>query len=118
MIYKNYTDIYIYFFNRAEKNIHDDNDELSMNTPIDAGSYQLIITKQVGCNIDQVTNLVQQYVPECSLMNIETQIIYNLPARKRNQFGSLFSALEFQKQNFKLTSVKITNPTTGDIYPK
>jgi len=91
----------------------------SVNTPIDAGNYQLIITKEIDCNIDQVTNLVQQYVPECILMaNLETQIMYNLPARKRNQFRQLFSALEFQKQNFKLTSNKITNSTIGDIYPK
>jgi hypothetical protein len=79
----------------------------------------LIITKEVDCNVDLVTNLVHQYVPESTLMaNLETQIVYNLPAKQRNQFGSLFSALEFQKQNFKLISVKITNPTTGDIYPK
>jgi len=91
----------------------------SINTPVDVGIYQLIINKQADCNVDQVTNLVQQYVPECTLMaNLETQIMYNLPTRKKNQFGQLFSALEFQKQNFKLTSIKITNPATGDIYPK
>jgi len=79
----------------------------------------LIITKEVDCNVDQVTNLIQQYVPESILMDdMEMQIIYNLSARRRNQFGALFSALEFQKQNFHLKSVKITNPTTGDIYPK
>uniref|UniRef100_A0A2S2QYG5 ATP-binding cassette sub-family A member 3 n=1 Tax=Sipha flava TaxID=143950 RepID=A0A2S2QYG5_9HEMI len=107
-------------FLKAEKNILDDDDgELSSpNTPLDASSCQLIITKEVDCNVDLVTNLVHQYVPESTLMaNLETQIVYNLPAKQRNQFGSLFSALEFQKQNFKLISVKITNPTTGDIYP-
>lgn len=109
----------IYF--RAEKKISDDdNDDVaSINTPVDTGSYQLIITKEDDCNIDQVTNLIQQYVPECILMgDMEMQIIFNLPARKKNQFGALYSALEFQKQNFHLKSVKITNPTTGDIYPK
>lgn len=111
--------MFIYF--RAEKNISDDDDDdvSSINTPVDSGSYQLIITKEVGFNVDQVTNLIQQYVPEFVLMaDMEIQIIFNLPARKRNQFGALFSALEFQKQNFHLKSVKITNPTTGDIYPK
>jgi len=111
--------MFIYF--RAEKKISDDdNDDVaSINTPVDSGSYQLIITKEDDCNIDQVTNLIQQYVPECTLMgDTEMQIIFNLPARKRNQFGALYSALEFQKQNFHLDSVKITNPTTGDIYPK
>lgn len=91
------------------------------NTPgsVDAGSYQLIITKQDDCNVNQVTNLVQQYVPEYTFMsNTKTQIMYNLPARKRNQFDPLFYALELQKQNFKMTHVKITNSTTGDIYPK
>lgn len=73
----------------------------------------------IGCNVDQVTNIVQQYVPECLLMaNMKEQIIYNLPAKRRNQFGPLYSALEFQKQNFKLQNVKITNSTMGDIYPK
>lgn len=107
-------------FFRAEKNILDDDDELlSINTPSDPGSYQLIINKEFDCNVDLVTNLVHQYVPESTLMaNLETQIMYNLPARKRDQFSPLFSALEFQKKNFKLISVKITNPTTGDIYPK
>jgi len=66
-----------------------------------------------------VTNLIQQYVPEFIFLgDTEMQIIYNLPARKKNQFGALYSALEFQKHNFHLKSVKITNPTTGDIYPK
>jgi len=86
---------------------------------VDASNYQLLITKNIDCDVDQVTNLVQHYVPECLLMvNLDEQIMYNLPSRKRNQFGSLFSALEFQKQNFKLKSVKITNPTMGDVYPK
>lgn len=103
---------------RAEKNILSNDDELP-NTPLDSSSYQLIITKEVQCNVDQVTKLVQQYVSECSLMaNTDEQIIYNLPARKINQFGSLYSALEFKMNDFKLRSVKITNPTTGDIYPK
>lgn len=98
----------------------DDNDELSsINTPVDSGSFQLVITKEADCNVDQVTNLVQQYVSEYSLMsNTKTQIIFKLPARKKNQFGPLFSAFEFQKQNFKLLGVKITNSTMGDIYPK
>ena len=70
-------------------------------------------------SIDQVTNVVQQYVPEYTLMaNTEAQIIYSLPARKLNQFGPLYYALEFQKQNYKMNNIKITNPTTGDIYPK
>ncbi|XP_026811930.1 ATP-binding cassette sub-family A member 3-like isoform X2 [Rhopalosiphum maidis] len=107
-------------FLKAERNIHndDDNDISSINTPVDAGTYQLIITKDVDCKVDQVTNLIQQYVPEFILMaNMEMQVIFNLPARKRNQFAALFSALEFQKQNFGLKNVKITNSTTGDIYP-
>ncbi|XP_060852919.1 phospholipid-transporting ATPase ABCA3-like isoform X2 [Rhopalosiphum padi] len=106
-------------FLKAERNIHNDDDDISsINTPVDAGTYQLIITKDVDCKVDQVTNLIQQYVPEFILMaNMEMQIIFNLPARKRNQFAALFSALEFQKQNFGLKNVKITNSTTGDIYP-
>lgn len=104
---------------RAENNVQNDEDLLSLNTPVDAGSYQLIINKQIECNIDQVTNFVQQYVPECLLMaNMEAQIMYNLPARYRNQFGPLYAALKFQEQNFKLNSIKITNSTTGDIYPR
>jgi len=105
---------------RAEKNIHDDDDDISsISTPVGAGTYQLIITKDDDCKVDQVTNLIQQYVPEFILMaNMEMQIIFNLPARKRNQFGALFSALEYQKQNFRFKNAKITNSTTGDIYPK
>jgi len=79
----------------------------------------LIIIKDVDCKVDQVTNLIQQYVPEFILMaNMEMQILFNLLARKRSRFGALFSALEFQKQNFGLKNVKITNSITGDIYPK
>lgn len=86
---------------------------------MDFGSYQMIINKQDDFNVNQVTNVVQQYVPEYTLMaNTETQIVYSLPARKRDQFGPLYSALEFQKQNFNINNIKITNPTTGDIYPK
>lgn len=108
---------YLLFF-RAEKNIVNNDDEL-ISTPVDSNSYQLIIIKEDDCNITQVTRLVQQYVSECSLMaNMDEQIIYNLPARKRNQFGFLYSALEYQKTNLNLRSMKITNPTTGDIYPK
>lgn len=97
----------------------DDNDELSNNTPVDAISYQLVITKQTDCNDDQVTNLVQTYVSEYSLMsNTKKQIIYNLPGWQRNQFGQLFSAFENQKESLKLLSVKITHSLMGDIYPK
>ncbi|VVC36008.1 Hypothetical protein CINCED_3A013120 [Cinara cedri] len=105
-------------FLRAERNILEDNNELSINSPVDSGSYQLFIVKQDGFNVIQVTNVVQQYVPEYTLMvDTEIQIVYSLPARKRNQFGFLYSALEFQKQAFKIDNIKITNPTTGDIYP-
>lgn len=107
-------------FLKAEKNMHDDDDDdtSSISTPVGAGTYQLVITKDDDCKVDQVTNLIQQYVPEFILMaNMEMQIIFNLPARKRNQFGALFSALEYQKQNFRFKNAKITNSTTGDIYP-
>jgi len=110
----------MFIFFRAEDNLPGNKDDTSLiNTPVDAGSYQLIITKDVDCNVDEVTNLIQQYVPEFILMaDTEMQIIFNLPDGKKNQFGALFSALQLQKQNFHLKSVKITNPTTGDIYPK
>lgn len=86
---------------------------------MDASNYQLLITINIDCDVDQVTNIVQHYVPECLLMvNSDEQILYNLPSRNRNQFDPLFFALEFQKQNFKLKSVKITHPTMGDVYPK
>lgn len=91
----------------------------SIYSLIDVGDYQLIINKTLACKVDRVTNLIQHYVPECSLTaNMEMEIIYTLPAGKRNQFGSLFSALNFQKQNLKLISIKITNSTLGVIYPK
>ncbi|XP_026821418.1 ATP-binding cassette sub-family A member 3-like [Rhopalosiphum maidis] len=104
-------------FIKAETNIPDD-DISSVNTPVDGNSYQLIIAKGVDCNVDQVTNLIQQYVPEFILMDeTEMQIIFNLPATKKNQFGALFSALEFQKENFQMKNIKIINSTTGGIYP-
>lgn len=110
--------MFIYY--RSEQIIPDNEDNTSLiNTPVDTGSYQLVITKEVDCNVYEVTNLVQQYVPEFILMaDTEAQIIFSLPTGKKNQFGALFSAIEFQKQNFNLKSVKITNPTTGDIYLK
>lgn len=110
-----------FLFIRSEKDVINDNGELlSNNTPVDASSYQLFITKQADCIVDQVTNLIQNYVSEYSLMsNTQKQLIlYNLPGWQRNQFGSLYSALENQKQNSKLSSVKITNSITGGIYPK
>ncbi|XP_050431314.1 phospholipid-transporting ATPase ABCA3-like isoform X2 [Adelges cooleyi] len=108
-------------FLRAGKNIQENiDDDSPIHSPVGAPSnYQLIITKQVDCNIDNVTALVKQYVPEFSLMaNLSLQLVYNLPSRSRSQFSTLFSGLEFQKENLKIESIKITNPTTGDIYPK
>lgn len=92
---------------------------MTLQIPAGAGNYQLIIAKQTDCDTDQVTNFVKQYVPECSLIaSTEMQIIYNMPAEKLKSFGHLFAALEIQKSNFHINSVKITNPTTGEIYPK
>lgn len=107
----------IYF--RAETKISHDDDTLSISTSVDGDSYQLIITKGIDCNVDQVTNFIQEYVPDIILLDdTEMQIIFNLPAIKRNQFATLFSALEFQKENFHMENVKITNSTSGDIYPR
>lgn len=112
--------MFVCFFFRAEKSIINENDDLlSINSPLDSSSYQLFIAKEDGSNVIHITNVIQQYVPEYTLMtNTETQVVFSLPARNRNQFGPLYSALEFQKQNFKVNNIKITNPTTGDIYPK
>lgn len=107
----------IYF--RAETKISHDDDTSSISTPVEGDSYQLIITKGIDCNVDQVTNLIQEYVPDIILLDdTEMQIIFNLPAIKRNQFSTLFSALEFQKENFHMENVKIINSTSGDIYPR
>ncbi|KAF0758973.1 ATP-binding cassette sub-family A member 3-like [Aphis craccivora] len=105
-------------FIKAETKITHDDDTSSISTSIDGDSYQLIITKGIDCNVEQVTNLIQEYVPDIILLDdTEMQIIFNLPAIKRNQFATLFSALEFQKENFHMENVKITNSTSGDIYP-
>lgn len=108
------------FVFRAKKNIEDDNNSVSsINcSPMDNGCYQLLITKNIDCDVDQVTNLVKQYVPEGLLMiNSGEQLLYNLPSQKISQFGPLYSALKFQKQ-LKLNSVEISNATVGIIYPK
>lgn len=52
------------------------------------------------------------------MANKQTQLIYELPAKDKSIFGSLFSALEFEKQGNNLTSVKIIHPTMGELYPK
>lgn len=52
------------------------------------------------------------------IANKQTQLIYKLPAKDKSIFGPLFSALQFQKQSNKLTSVKIIHPTMGELYPK
>ncbi|CAH1731091.1 unnamed protein product [Aphis gossypii] len=105
-------------FIKAETKIPHDDDTSSISTSVDGDSYQLIITKGIDCNVDQVTNLIQEYVPDIILLDdTEMQIIFNLPAIRRNQLTTLFSALEFQKENFHMENVKITNSTSGDIYP-
>lgn len=107
------------YCNRADSSEHNDKDDSSFNIPVDTGDFQLFITKKIDCNVDEVNNFVQQYVPESLLMaNTEEYIMFNLPASRRNQFTQLFSALENQKQNFKINSIKITSPTTGDLYRK
>lgn len=104
------------YCNRAEK-VQNDEDLLSLQISADADNYLLIITKQTDCDIDQVTNFVKQYVPECLLItSTEAQIIYNLPDGERHKFDLLYTDIEMQKQNFKIISVKITNPATGEIY--
>lgn len=99
------------FLYRTKTNIYEDDSENDY--------YQLILTKSNGCDVDQVTSFIQQYVSECSVMaNKQTQLIYELPNKDKSIFGPLFSALEFQKHNNKLRSVKIIHPTMGELYPK
>lgn len=118
----NYVFFPFFFFTRAEKNIQFEIDGLSsVHTSIDMDNYQLVIKKEIDCNVDQVTKLILQYVPECSLItNTETQTIYNLPAVKTNlyEYESLMSILKIEEHNLKLKSCKITSPTLSDIYPK
>lgn len=66
-----------------------------------------------------MTYVIQQYVPECILISsMETQLVYKLSTEKKSQFSLLFAALDFQKQNLKLNSFKITDQTRVDIYRK
>lgn len=109
-----------FFCFRADNNMVPYNDKLlSTNTLVEVNNYQLTLTKQMDCDVDQVTNLVQQYVSEYALIfSTKSQIIYYLPARQRNQFSSLCSVLEHQKQYLKLLNIEITNITTEKIYTK
>lgn len=97
-----------YFCYRSQKNGHG-NDYF----------YKLSIAKRGDCDIDQVTDVVQQYVPNYKLVvNVDTHIMYKLPASRFDKFGDLYSALESQKQYFNMRSIRITNVITRvDVYP-
>lgn len=107
--------MWFFFLHRAEKNTLNDDGDDDLNNKED--DYQLVLTKHYSCNVDLVTQLVQQYVPGSSMMvNRAGRTIYNLPARQIKSFKSLCSMLSKEKDRLQLTSFEITFPNLGDVY--
>lgn len=93
----------------------DDNDDDNLTNSQD--DYQLVLTKDLGYNLDHVTELVKQYVSGSSVMvDTPAKTIYNLPVRQIKSFKTLCSMLKYEKDRLKLASFEITFPNMGDVY--
>ncbi|XP_050530373.1 phospholipid-transporting ATPase ABCA3-like isoform X2 [Daktulosphaira vitifoliae] len=105
-------------FLRSGGNAQENENNSPVHTPTGYNDYQLIINKHDNCNVDHITAFLEQYIPEYSLMDdLSNQVVFNLPSSNRSQFSSLFSALDFQKKNLKIESIKISHSIFGVIYP-
>lgn len=81
--------------------------------------YHLICVKEVGCNSDDVTNLLRKYLPNiCIATDVGAELCYHLPDDDTTFFHKMFSDLENNLRSLRMSSFGVSLTTLEDVFHK
>ncbi|CAD5111485.1 DgyrCDS794 [Dimorphilus gyrociliatus] len=81
--------------------------------------YHMTIVKQPTCNVDSLTTIIKNYVPEAQMeSNVSAELSYILPQKCSNKFESMFSHLESSKDSLGIDSFGASVTTMEEVFLK
>ncbi|XP_071958195.1 phospholipid-transporting ATPase ABCA3-like [Antedon mediterranea] len=81
--------------------------------------YHMTLVKNENCQVDQLTKIIQDYVPGSYLeSNIGAELAYILPGDSTSQFQSLFENVEGQRTSLGVESFGVSITTLEEVFMK
>ncbi|OQS03575.1 ATP-binding Cassette (ABC) Superfamily, partial [Thraustotheca clavata] len=79
--------------------------------------YNLTLVKRVNCDIRQVTQFVQQYVPEVKILsNVGSEVVLQLPTSSSGAFPELLRGLDQNLTQLQLMEYGISVTTLEEVF--
>lgn len=79
----------------------------------------MVIVKEPYCNVQQVTSMIQTYVPEAQIeSNVSAELSYILPHESSNRFEDLFTYLETNRRELGIASFGASVTTMEEVFLK
>ncbi|KAK4312219.1 hypothetical protein Pmani_016341 [Petrolisthes manimaculis] len=79
--------------------------------------YRLIIVKERGCDVEEISNEVSSHIPDAELdQNVGAELSYVLPNADVGRFEPLFNHLEENKETLKISSYGASQTTMDEVF--
>jgi len=86
---------------------------------VTGGGYHLIIVKESGCEVENITNLLKTRIPDVEIdQNVGAELSYSLPDNKSSLFPEMFTELENRKTELKIASYAASITTMEEVFIK
>jgi len=81
------------------------------------GGYHLIIVKEPGCEVENITNLLKKGIPDVEIdQNVGAELSYSLPDNKSSLFPEMFEELEARKDELGIASYGASITTMEEVF--
>ncbi|XP_072607394.1 phospholipid-transporting ATPase ABCA3-like [Vulpes vulpes] len=81
--------------------------------------YHIIIVKEPHCDVEQITQLVEQHVPDARLeTNVAAELSFILPKKHTDRFTGLLTDLEKSQEKLGIGSFGVSITTMEEVFLK
>lgn len=81
--------------------------------------YRLVCVKEEGCDSDEVTRVLREYIPGIKIMEeIAGELSYSLHYEHADRFGKMFERLETDLDNLKLQRFGVSSTELEEVFLK
>ena len=81
--------------------------------------YHLVVVKSKSCNVDQLTKMIQTYIPTANKESeISAEVSYLLPFNESAKFEKLFTDIEQNFSQLGITSFGVSATTMEEVFLK
>ncbi|XP_074063624.1 phospholipid-transporting ATPase ABCA3-like isoform X3 [Macrotis lagotis] len=79
--------------------------------------YHMIIVKEPNCDIEKISQIVEQCVPDAILeRNFGVELYFSLPTENANRFEALFTALESKQKDLGIVSFRVSVTAMEEVF--